>query len=366
MYASLPDEWFTSPETICIALGSIVESVSQNLPLISGPEVNIIFPQSGQVAQDGVTLTAEVNDLNIVDAVYFYIGEPNNENGIPTAYTEFSAIYDSNSGHWKYQLDTTQLPDGYYVVFAKAVDTYGNVGWSQVVPFRIHHPPIANAGPDQTVYAWIDGVAEVNLDGSGSYDDDNDTLIYKWNWTIDGNDFEANGVKPTIELPVGQYVISLIVNDGLIDSEPNEVNITVIGPVEANLCVMPKVLNSKSFMPRIMAMMWLPKGITENQIDSNDPILLYPGEIVADKVWISRGIDWRTTIFASFDKDELMDAINSNGLVELVVVGQLKTGQYFYGSDTINVICPGTWPHHKPWWNCRWNRWCKRPFNCRH
>ena len=127
----------------------------------------------------------------------------------------------------------------------------------------------------------------MNLDGSGSYDEDSDELTYFWSWTIDGNDYEANGVKPTIELPVGQHVISLIVNDGTVDSEPNEVNITVVGPIEANLCVMPKVLNCRSNQPRIMAMMRLPKGITKDQIDSNEPILLYPGEIEADWTWIS-------------------------------------------------------------------------------
>jgi hypothetical protein len=232
--------------------------------------------------------------------------------------------------------------------------------------------PLAEAGPDQSVYAWIDGIAEVNLDGSASYDEDGDELTYSWSWIIDGNDYDTNGVKPTIELPVGQYAISLIVNDGTVDSEPNEVNITVIGPVEANLCVMPKVLNCKSFQPKITAMLRLPKGITRDQIDTNEPILLYPGQIEADWKWISRYFDykcrcWNTTIFASFDKDELMDAIPNNGQVELVVVGQLKTGQYFFGSDTVSVICPGHWPwHHRPWWNYRWNRLSQRPCNFRH
>ncbi len=231
--------------------------------------------------------------------------------------------------------------------------------------------PLAEAGPDQTVYAWIDGIAELILDGSGSYDDDNDTLTYHWTWTIDGNDYEENGVKPTIELPVGEHVISLIVNNGTVDSEPNEVNITVIGPIEANLCVMPRVLNCRSFQPRIMTIMRLPKGITKEQIDTNEPILLYPGEVEADWTWISRRFDnkcrdWSTTILALFDKDDLMDAIPDKGQVELVVVGQLKTGQYFFGSDTVTVICPGNWPWHRPWYNHRWDRRCRGPFNCRH
>jgi hypothetical protein len=263
----------------------------------------------------------------------------------------------------------------YWQVIAKnnCSQTEGNI-WSFTTANR---PPIANAGLNQTVYAWIDGIAEVNLDGSGSYDPDGDELIYSWSWAIDGNDYKATGVKPTIELPVDQHVISLIVNDGTVDSEPNEVNITVVGPVEANLCVTPKVLNyywpgrNSCFQPRIMAMMRLPKGITKNQIDSNEPLLLYPGEIEADWTWISRDFDckcrvWNTTILALFDKDELMDAIPNNGQVKLAVVGQLKTGQYFFGTDNIKVIAPGNRPRHKSWCDYRWNRWCRGPFNCRH
>jgi hypothetical protein len=236
---------------------------------------------------------------------------------------------------------------------------------------RLGALPVANTGPDQTVYAWIDDIADVNLDGSGSYDEDDDELTYLWTWTIGSQTYAANIVNPTIELPVGQYVISLIVNDGTVDSEPNEVNITVIGPIEANLCVMPKMLNCKNFMPKIMATMRLPKGITKDHIDSNEPILLYPGEIEADWTWISRDFDykcraWNTTIFASFDKDKLMDAIDDNGQVELVVVGQLKTGQYFFGTDTVRVISPGHWPWHRPWCDYRWNRWHRGLCNFRH
>ena len=230
--ASLPDEWFTSPETICTTLNLLVESVSQNLQFVPGPEVNILIPQSEQKVNDTITFSAEVNDLNVIDAVFFYIGEPNKNIGIPTSYTEFPSLLDGNTSYWEFQFDSTQLLNGYYVVLAKAVDVYGNVGWSGVVPFRIknNHPPVANAGPDQTVYAWIDNIAEVNLDGTGSYDEDGDELIYKWSWTVHGNDYEANGVKPTIDLPVGQHVISLIVNDGIVDSGPDEVVINVTEP----------------------------------------------------------------------------------------------------------------------------------------
>jgi hypothetical protein len=264
----------------------------------------------------------------------------------------------------------------------KMLSTFTSAGWDFITPVwiineGIDYPhlwwentaPVADAGPDQTVYAWIDGIADVNLDGSGSYDEDNDPLTYKWTWTIDGNDYEANEVNPSIELPVGRHTIQLIVNDGTADSEPNEVNITVIGPVEVNLCVMPRVLNFKSNQPKIVVMVRLPQNITRDRVDANEPILLYPGEIEADWKWIGQSFDYKcntrsTTILATFDKNELMDAVDAYGPVELWVVGQLETGQYFFGTDTINVICPGKWPwHHRPWYDNRWNRWCHKRCN---
>ena len=33
-----------------------------------------------------------------------------------------------------------------------------------------------------------------------------------------------------------------------------------------------------------------------------------------------------------------MDAVGDNGRVELQVVGNLGTGQYFYGTDTARII----------------------------
>jgi hypothetical protein len=92
--------------------------------------------------------------------------------------------------------------------------------------------PVAVAGPNQTAYASIDGLADVTLDGSASYDDDNDVLSYYWSWTIDGNVFEANGVSPTIQLPVGEHQIELIVDDGIDESLPDYCIINVISPMD--------------------------------------------------------------------------------------------------------------------------------------
>ena len=146
--------------------------------------------------------------------------------------------------------------------------------------------PVAVAGPNQVVYAWIDGVAEVNLDGSSSYDADGDELTYFWNWSIDGNDYEANGVKPTIELPVGQHRIELVVNDGWKDSEPNQVVITVVEPIKGTLWITPQIIHRRCEQQRIMTILRLPAGITKDQIDNNSTLLLYPGQIEASQQYI--------------------------------------------------------------------------------
>ena len=208
-----------------------------------------------------------------------------------------------------------------------------------------NQPPVANAGPDQTAYARGNGMAEVELDGSDSNDPDGDELTYLWTWTIDGNIYEANGVNPTIELPVGEHTIELIVNDGIGDSEPDYVNMNVVAGLEADMWMRPRVINRSNRMLRLMVLVRLPEGINKNQIDRDEPLMLYPGdggegiEAIWQTIIQSRGHGARRTkIFAFFDKAELMDAVPDNGRVELEVVGKLKTGQYYYGSDTVRII----------------------------
>lgn len=213
--------------------------------------------------------------------------------------------------------------------------------------WRANTPPVADAGPDQTVYARIDGIAEVTLDGSNSNDPDGDELMYLWTWSIDGNDYEANGVNPTIELPVGIHTIQLIVNDGLADSLPDDVNIAVIAPVNGTLKITPRMINRKSNQPNILAFVKLPDNIGRSAIDTNELLVLYPGGIKSTRQWISpvgEGGSRLDGIFGFFDKAALMNAAPTDGDIELNVVGKLKSGQFFYGTDSIWIIKP---PMHR-------------------
>jgi hypothetical protein len=104
----------------------------------------------------------------------------------------------------------------------------------------VGNPPVANAGPDQTVEDGEDYMASITLDGSGSSDSDEDPLSYIWTWNGDS----ATGVSPTILLPLGTTTITLVVNDGTANSEPDNVTITVIDttPPEMSVSVSPDTL----------------------------------------------------------------------------------------------------------------------------
>ncbi len=89
-------------------------------------------------------------------------------------------------------------------------------------------PPVADAGPDQTVKVG----ATVTLDGSASNDADGDPLTFKWSFVSipEGSAVALSGpatVNPTfvIDKP-GTYVVQLIVNDGHVDGAPDTVSIS--------------------------------------------------------------------------------------------------------------------------------------------
>jgi len=100
---------------------------------------------------------------------------------------------------------------------------YKDIYLKAEVPPVENNPPVAHAGEDETVQANTIGGANVQLNGSGSKDPDGDPITYQWSW--DGG--SATGANPTIFLLLGTTTITLVVNDGTLDSEPDIVDITV-------------------------------------------------------------------------------------------------------------------------------------------
>ena len=93
--------------------------------------------------------------------------------------------------------------------------------------------PIADAGSDQTVNTGT----TVTLNGSSSTDPDGDSLTYQWSIQSSpagslAEISDSNIVNPTITPDlVGDYVIQLIVNDGILSSVPSSITITAQTPM---------------------------------------------------------------------------------------------------------------------------------------
>jgi len=90
--------------------------------------------------------------------------------------------------------------------------------------------PVADAGGNQVV---IVGDLAL-LDGSGSYDANNDPLTYSWDMvSIPKGSFATLNnplsVNPNLEPDIqGLYLVSLVVNDGFLDSDPSNATILAI------------------------------------------------------------------------------------------------------------------------------------------
>jgi hypothetical protein len=116
-------------------------------------------------------------------------------------------------------------------IVASFVDSNGETQTSNTTEatFEVppNEPPVANAGIDQIIEQTGPGNTAVVLDGSGSSDPDSDPLTYAWS-TGD------TGVNPIVLLGAGTHTISLLVNDGTVDSASDTVQIIVqdtIAPV---------------------------------------------------------------------------------------------------------------------------------------
>jgi len=156
----------------------------------------------------------------------------------PTTFVPVDATGKQASYKWAIAGDIPQTFD-----MGLRVTDKGDPSWTPPGPLEgfkfltilIHPnaPPVADAGDDQTVEQTNAAGTPVTLDGSKSYDPNSDPLTYKWTY----NGEEVTDVNPTITLPLGTTTITLIVNDGKVDSAPDTVMITVVDTTPPTLTV---------------------------------------------------------------------------------------------------------------------------------
>jgi hypothetical protein len=196
-----------------------------------------------------------------------------------------------------------------------------------------NEPPVAKANPDAAGFLLTGTTGAVTLDGTASWDPEGMPLSYRW--LRDGQIVSAQA-KFTIELPLGEHTFTLVVNDGRNDSAPLDVQATVTKLVAAKTMVSPAQISRGGNNP-LVATVVLPKGKRPSDFDSREPLLLFPGGLKARKQSAFLWLNGSTLVMAQFDRAALLKAVPTNGRVELRVVGRLRNGQFFSGTDTINI-----------------------------
>ena len=139
----------------------------------------------------------------------------------------------------------------------------------RVKPTEENRPPTADAGADQTIATGQD----VTLDGSNSSDPDGDSLSYKWRISQKPVNSSASLSDSTLLMPVlqtdlpGTYIVSLIVNDGLIDSVSDDVILTTINS--------PPIANAGADQSSIIGETVILDGSGSSDVDGDTLIYLW-------------------------------------------------------------------------------------------
>ncbi len=208
-----------------------VQLVVHDGQLASAPDtVTVSTVNSAPVANAGPDQTAPVGTTVRLDgsASSDVDGDPLSYQWTLTLAPDGSAAHlsDPNSATPAFTLDRP----GYYSAQLVVDDGLASSEPDFVSIATLNSKPVAEAGPDQSVYV---GDA-VTLNGSGSTDLDGDRLTYRWA-LINQPEGSAAALSDSAAIqPVfavdrpGTYVVQLIVNDGSVDSDPDTVVVTTL------------------------------------------------------------------------------------------------------------------------------------------
>ena len=224
-YTYSPNSNFYGPDTFSFTVNDgLLDSEEAVVTILVNP-VNDIPTANGQsVVTDedvavAITLTGSDVDGDIL--TYQIVSGPGNGilSGTPPSITYVPNKHFNGSDSFDFQLNDSILDSAIATV--------------SITVNPLNDAPMASAGSNQQVFVGD----PVTLDGSGSTDGDGDFLTYTWSFvSIPEMSTATLPVDPLLANPTfvpdvaGLYVVRLIVNDGIVDSNPDDVEITAEAP----------------------------------------------------------------------------------------------------------------------------------------
>ncbi len=205
------------------------------------------------MVNDGL-LDSDPNQTTVITVNSAPVADAGEDQGVPlysSVFLDGSASYDPDGDIVTYDWSFVSVPEGSaaslsdptnvstefladtpgtYVIQLVLNDGLLDSEPDQVTVTTVNSAPVADAGEDQGVPLY----SSVFLDGSASYDPDGDIVTYDWSFVSVPEGSAASLSDPTnvsteflADTP-GTYVIQLVLNDGLLDSEPDQVTVTTV------------------------------------------------------------------------------------------------------------------------------------------
>jgi predicted outer membrane repeat protein len=156
----------------------------------------------------------------------------------------------------------------------------------------------------------------------------------EWNWVCD---IAPSTPVVTIGLSVGEHQFELVVNDTIEYSEPNQIHVTVIEPVEVPLLIIPPVLRSHAQAEELIAVLHLPRSIRAEQVDWGYSLVMIPGQLSAKQA-MPVTVGNQVFLLGIFDRDAMLQFAGSQKQLPIQVVGRLKSGPYIFGQKKVTVL----------------------------
>jgi probable HAF family extracellular repeat protein len=213
------------------------EAGMQDLGTLGGPSsIGRAINSQGWIVGQSDTTDGHYRAFLYVDGVMTDLGTLGGSSSVATGINDRGQVtgFAARSGETDYFFlyENGRMIDLNIWCQAYGINNSGHIVGESVLNYPYHHPilyippnlpPRAEAGPDQEVECAGPEGTVVTLDGSGSSDPDGDPLTYTWT----GPFGTGNGLRPTVTLPVGVYIIQLTVSDGRGGSSADSVTITV-------------------------------------------------------------------------------------------------------------------------------------------
>jgi hypothetical protein len=239
----------SKPTGSSATLSSITSALPTFIADIAGTYTALLVVNDGQL--DSNTASVSVTATRTNAAPVANAGSPQNVMTNTVVTLDGSASSDANGDVLTYRWALTSKPSGSSATLSSVTSarptfnadeagTYvaslivnddqlnSNSASVSITATRANAAPMANAGSPQNVMTNT----VVTLDGSASSDANSDALTYRWTLTSKPSGSSATlssitSARPTFNADAaGTYVASLIVNDGLIDSNTASVSVT--------------------------------------------------------------------------------------------------------------------------------------------